>query len=135
MKTTITLSDQQLLAVAEDFAKTVHAAVVFMQLRAAWGHHPNDKGPCPYHPFPGDGFKQMQAAIRSIKDPVKRRIFVRHIRHYFLKLREEHRTDAKWQDFVALVDKNAAEIRADQARLAEFNQRGEETVTTLPEAA
>ena len=115
MKTTITLSDMQLLAVAEDFAKTVHSAVVFMHLRTAWGHHPYDKEPFPYAPFPDDGFKQMQAAIRSIKDAGNRRIFVRQIRHYFLKLREDHRTDAKWQDFVAIVDKNAAEIRAELA--------------------
>jgi hypothetical protein len=117
--TTITLSDMQVLAIAKDFAKTIHARVVNMHLRVTWGILPGDTGECPYVPFPGDedNFKDMQAALRSVTDPDARRMLVRHIRHYFHEMRDERgKPILKWQDYVEMVKVNAAQMRYQAAK-------------------
>ena len=99
----IELSTILALGLAKTFAKEIHYRVVQMHLRAAWGIHPGDVGECPHMPVLGGSFEEVQAAIRSIKDPRDRRGFIGMLQGYFLELRV---------DYVAKVKQDAASLRA-----------------------
>ena len=99
------------LDLAKACAKEIHGRVVQMHLKASWGIHPSDAGECPYKPFRGDSYQEVQAAIRSIQDPLERRLFIGMVQGYFLELRAEKGTEPKWQDYVASVKAHAASLR------------------------
>jgi len=53
--------------------------------------------------FPGNGFAEAQAAIRSVRDPWERRELIGYVKFYFQAMRQERGTAVKWQDYVASV--------------------------------
>ena len=108
----IKLSTQQMVVMAEEFAKEIHGEVVLMHLRRSWGSHPWDEiRECIYDREKSQGFRDVQEAIRSVTDRLDRINLVAQVRFHFNRLCAERGTHRKWQDYVVSVQRHAQEER------------------------
>lgn len=108
----ITITDYQALSLAEHFANVIHAEVINMQLRVTWGIWPVDLEHAKPTAEKQITYSEMQAAIRSIKNPSERRMFILQVRRYFTSKCMAHGTRRKWQDYVAGVTAAYADHKA-----------------------
>lgn len=100
----IKISEQASLALAEYYADRVHAAVVSMHLRVSSTEAERAEYPSLYNSGRSEYIAEIRAAVCSIRDPFQRRDFVSRIRYHFKKLREQHLTEPRWQNYKASVE-------------------------------
>ena len=85
-------------------AEQIHAAVVLMHLRRVATDDDRREHPSIYVAKSMHNIPEIRALVRSIEDRWERREFVFGIGYRFKKLRAEHGTTVKWQNYVAQVE-------------------------------
>jgi hypothetical protein len=97
MNTTITVPSAVLFEIAGICARDIHAAVISMHVRLVSAERARASD------FDRNRIAAVRGIIRSIADPMERRLFIDSVRYLFRELCKENRTEKRWQTYVLSV--------------------------------